>query len=146
LIRITVTNAWRTEFVYDGFQRLRIRREYTWTGSSWGTAVQTRYLYDGRRVIQERNGSNTPLVSYTRGLDISGSLEGAGGIGGLLMRSEHAAASPDSYYHADGSGNITLLMTTAGAVGARYLYDPFGNILAQSGSLADANVYQFSSK
>jgi hypothetical protein len=26
-------------------------------------------------------------VSYTRGIDLSGSLEGAGGIGGLLARS-----------------------------------------------------------
>jgi len=28
----------------------------------------------GKRVIQERDGSNTPLVSYTRGRDLSGSL------------------------------------------------------------------------
>src|SRR5713226_212002 len=40
------------------------------------------------RVIQERTGTNnTPAVSYTRGLDLSGTLEGAGGIGGLLARS-----------------------------------------------------------
>jgi hypothetical protein len=46
---------------------------------------------DGRcysnRMIQERNASNVPTVSYTRGTDLSGSLEGAGGIGGLLARS-----------------------------------------------------------
>jgi RHS repeat-associated protein len=28
----------------------------------------------------------------------------------------------------------------------RYLYDPYGNLLAQSGALADANAYRFSSK
>ena len=32
--------------------------------------------------------SNTPRVTYTRGKDLSGSREGAGGIGGLLARSE----------------------------------------------------------
>src|SRR2546423_63244 len=29
---------------------------------------------------------------------------------------------------------------------ARYLYDPFGNILSMIGPLADANLYRFSSK
>jgi RHS repeat-associated protein len=29
---------------------------------------------------------------------------------------------------------------------ARYLYDPYGNLLSQSGSLADVNLYRFSSK
>jgi len=39
-------------------------------------------------VIQERDvGSGVPTVSYTRGNDLSGTLEGAGGIGGLLARS-----------------------------------------------------------
>lgn len=36
------------------------------------------------RVIQERNASNVPTVSYTRGSDLSVSLEGAGGIGGWI--------------------------------------------------------------
>src|SRR2546422_5869404 len=29
---------------------------------------------------------------------------------------------------------------------AEYRYDPFGNLISKSGSLADANVYRFSSK
>jgi len=49
---------------------------------------ETRYIYDGMLVVQERNGSNVPTVSYTRGLDLSGSLPdgptAAGGIGALL--------------------------------------------------------------
>lgn len=49
----------------------------------------TRYLYDGMRAIQERDGNNTPAVRYTRGNDLSGSIEGAGGIGGLLARSKN---------------------------------------------------------
>lgn len=39
------------------------------------------------RVIEERDADNWPQVAYTRGTDLSGSLEGAGGIGGLLARS-----------------------------------------------------------
>ncbi len=35
-------------------------------------------LYDGRVVVQERDASNLPLVSYTRGNDLSGDLQGVG--------------------------------------------------------------------
>jgi RHS repeat-associated protein len=51
-----------------------------------------------------------------------------------------------NYYHADGNGNITALMNPNDTLVASYRYDPYGNILAQSGGLADANVYRFSSK
>ena len=39
--------------------------------------------YHGMRVIYGRDMDNNPTVSYTRGIDLSGSLEGAVGIGGL---------------------------------------------------------------
>jgi len=75
----------KSEFQYDGLSRLRVRKEYTWVpdnnssspqrgagtlapppggGGTWQLNSETRYLYDGRRVIQERDGNNTPLVSY----------------------------------------------------------------------------------
>jgi hypothetical protein len=37
-------------------------------------------------IIQERNAGHNPQVKYTRGLDLSGTIEGARGIGCLLMR------------------------------------------------------------
>jgi hypothetical protein len=128
-------NTVKTDFVYDGRGRLRKRLEYTWMGSpynQWSSPTETRYVYDGMRVIQERNSGNTPTVSYTRGSDLSGSLEGAGGIGGLLARS-HAYQSGSgsftnhNYYHGDGGGNITCLVDTNQASVASYRYDPYGN-------------------
>jgi RHS repeat-associated protein len=101
------------------------------------------------RVIQERNSANTPAVAYTRGADLSGSLEGAGGIGGLLARSSGYSGgnwTSHAYYHADGNGNITCLMNSSQSVVASYRYDPYGNTISKTGSLADANVYRFSSK
>jgi RHS repeat-associated protein len=109
----------------------------------------TLYLYDGMRVIQERDGNNTPLVSYTRGKDLSGSLEGAGGIGGLLARSHGYSSgnwSTHNFYHADGGGNITYLVNSSQTLSASYRYDPYGNLISSSGTLASANVYRFSSK
>ena len=70
--------------------RLRQRFEYTWACSKtcdWSLLSLTEYIYDGNRVIQERDVNNTPTVTYTRGPDLSGTMEGAGGIGGLLARS-----------------------------------------------------------
>ena len=84
-----------------------------------------------------------PLVTYTRGLDMSGSLQGAGGIGGLLARTD---ASGSTFYHADGGGNITALMDSQENMVARYLYNPFGKSLGQWGTMANANTMQFSSK
>ncbi|NOS70448.1 MAG: RHS repeat-associated core domain-containing protein [Verrucomicrobia bacterium] len=141
----------RTEFVYDGQGRLRNRVEYTSDGAVWVVSAETRYIYDGMRVIQERDTNNTPTVSYTRGTDLSGSLEGAGGIGGLLGRSHAYQTASGSwtnhnFYHADGNGNITYLVNSAQTLAASYRYDPFGNTTTSSGILASANVYRFSSK
>lgn len=142
-------SRWKTEWTYDARGRMRTRLDYTWT-TTWSLQATTRYLYDGRRVIQERNGSNLPLVSYVRGLDLSGSLEGAGGIGGLLARVAHSGANgatlTPAYYHADGNGNVTMLINAAQTSVANYKYDPFGRTITSSGTLAAANVYQFSSK
>ena len=225
---------------------MRTRSEYQGDGSSWVLQSVVDYIYDGKRVIQERDGYNNPATCYTHGLDLSGSLEGAGGIGGLLARSDRfyrtnatltvnvtngfsvsivasiyddsatlvatatigGASSQDitftatfgtqytihayepaedafdlydtftpvldhrwltvdkgldehtgfetgaslfwlprdDFYFADGNGNITALVDTNQTLSASYRYDPFGNTISQSGMLAAANVYRFSSK
>jgi RHS repeat-associated protein len=151
LIRITEPTAWKSEFTYDGMMRRRIRKEYTWSGGTWVKTNEMRYVYDARLVIQERDANNLPQVTYTRGNDLSGSSQGAGGIGGLLARTDNAKLTigdpgANAYYHCDGNGNVTALVNTNGAIMARYSYDPFGNILSMSGPLAEANLYRFSSK
>jgi RHS repeat-associated protein len=151
LISVTVSNAWRSEFVYDGMMRRRVRKEFTWSAGSWFKTNEIRYVYDGLLVVQERDANNLPQVSYTRGLDLSGSLQSAGGIGGLLARTDHHLSSigdvsAHAYYHADGNGNVTALVNNNGYIVARYQYDPYGNVLAISGSLAHANLYRFGSK
>jgi RHS repeat-associated protein len=111
---------------------------------TWSVAKETRYVYDGMLVIQERNASNTPQVSYIRGKDLSGGLQGAGGIGGILAQTTSANVS--QYYHADGLGNVTALLNVNNQLSATYNYDPYGNLLSSSGPMADLNPYRFSSK
>src|SRR5437588_827832 len=70
------TAGWLTTFQYDGLGRLRFRSEYQGDGSQWVPQGVVAYLYDGMRVIQERDANNWPQVAYTRGTDLSGTLEG----------------------------------------------------------------------
>jgi RHS repeat-associated protein len=159
LISVYITNTWRNDFVYDGKMRRRIERDYNWSGSAWTQTNEIHFVYDGNLVIQERDINNQPQVTYTRGNDLSGRLQGAGGIGGLLARSDRNQVMPGvvtsggvsefgthSYYHADGNGNVTMLIAASQMIVAKYLYDPFGNTLAKCGLLADVNSYRFSSK
>ncbi|MEW6303671.1 MAG: RHS repeat-associated core domain-containing protein [Verrucomicrobiota bacterium] len=151
LTSVLVTNAWKSEFVYDGKMRRRVRKEYTWTGSAWLQTNEVRYVYDGNLAIQERDDGNAPDVTYSRGRDLSGSLEDAGGIGGLLAHSQHSIlnAQPTAshaYYHADGSGNISTLINFQQILIARYYYDVYGNAIARGGTLVDFGRYGFSSK
>jgi RHS repeat-associated protein len=169
----TVSNAWRSEFAYDGFGRRRIVRDYSWDVGSlaWNKTNEVRYLYDGRLVIEEQTTNGAPLVFYTRGNDLSGSLQGAGGIGGLLARTDginkvlagnwllnDASALPPisyrggthSYYHSDANGNVTALVTQMKpgiqSFLTQYSYDPYGNLLWMNGPMAQTNLYRFSSK
>jgi RHS repeat-associated protein len=139
LIRITATNSWKSEFTYDGLGQRRLRTEYLWQSGTWQLLSTTRYVYASGLVLQERDGNNIPLISYTRGPD------GGGGIGGLLARTDHSPQS-HAYYHSDGCGNISTILNSSQFLLARYLYDPYGNTLVASGPLAQANTYRFSSK
>jgi RHS repeat-associated protein len=160
LLQVWVPGQWFSQFAYDGKFRRRIRQEYTWQSGAWVQTNEVYYVYDGNVVIQERNINNLPTTTYTRGLDLSGNLEGAGlprqsaatagGIGGLLsitLNTGPGPASSNSYcYHSDGNGNVTMLLNPWQYIVAKYLYDAFGNIISKSGLLADANLYRFSSK
>ena len=107
LVQVLVTNQWMSQFSYDGKMRRRIRKEWAWQGSGWMQLNEVHYVYDGNLVIQERDAYNTPAVAYTRGLDLSGGLDRAGGIGGLLARG--------AFF----SGNSPFIMPTAMATSER---------------------------
>ena len=152
LASVAAGTFYKLEFTYDGRGRLRVEKTYSWSGSAWVYSSEKRFLYDGMVQVQQRSSSNNPTVTYTRGTDLSGSLAGAGGIGGLLSRGAHAGSpnyqlSSSAHYHADGNGNVTMLVGSGSpSIKAYYLYDPFGRTLSSGGTLATANVMRFSSK
>ena len=58
-----VSSRWRTDLVYDGRGRLRVRKEYTWlSGYGWYLTTETRYVYDGVLVLQERSEGVRPGI------------------------------------------------------------------------------------
>src|SRR5437773_1911302 len=61
LTRVTVTNAFKTETLYDGLGRRRIRYDYTWAGS-WIESNEPRFIINRIIVIQERDSNNVVLA------------------------------------------------------------------------------------
>ena len=83
-------------------------------------------------------------------MDLSETLEGAGGVGGLLWVTLHTASGPTACTHIcayDGNGNIVALAAASdGSVSARYEYGPFAEPIRVTGPAAPLNPFRFSTK
>jgi len=110
----------------------------------WGFPT-TWYVYDGWNLVGELNSTNGPVRSYAWGLDLSGSPQGAGGIGGLIAA--NIGTNGTHFVVFDGNGNITALVDAgSGTVSAQYEYSPFGETLRATGPMAKANPFRWSTK
>jgi RHS repeat-associated protein len=91
------------------------------------------------------DGSNQTIQTYMRGSDLSGSMAGAGGAGGLL---EVGARSNGVHFATlDGNGNVSGLLATDGSGStATYEYGPFGESIRESGPMASVNLLRFSTQ
>jgi RHS repeat-associated protein len=80
-------------------------------------------------------------------LDLSGTEQGAGGIGGLLWMTSHLPLATSHFASFDGNGNVAALLNAAtGEVSAEYEYGPFGETIRATGPAAAENVFRFSAK
>ena len=104
-----------------------------------------RYAYDGWNSMAILDHQCSILYSFTWGLDLSGTMQGAGGVGGLLAIID---ASQGSHFCAyDGNGNVAALLKADGSgLSAQYEYGPFGELLRATGPMARANPFRFSTK
>jgi RHS repeat-associated protein len=121
------------------------KKVYSYDGGSadWSLTSIDSYLYDGWNMIEELDTAGAASVAYIWGLDLSQSLQGAGGVGGLLAR----VASGASYtYTFDGNGNVGQLIDGAGDISAHYEYDAYGSTARAIGTLSGINPYRFSTK
>jgi RHS repeat-associated protein len=136
-------NDKKLDMVYD-YQGRRVQKiTSNWNGSTWATETTKRFVYDGWNMIEEQTVSGTSKY-YVWGHDLSQSLQGAGGIGGLIARVESATSHNFLY---DGNGNVGQLVDVSdGSIDAQYEYDPYGNSIVATGVLASTNPYRFSTK
>jgi len=86
--------------------------------------------------------------TYIWAPDVSGSAQGAGGVGGLLMILDASQTSGGWFPCYDGNGNIMALVdaVASGTATAVYDYDAFGNPVRMSGTAAKLNPFRFSTK
>lgn len=104
--------------------------------------VTTYYVYDGWNPIAEYTGT-TLSKAYTWGMDLIGSMQAAGGVGGLLAVTDGIASYYPTY---DGNGNISEYLDSGGTTQAHYEYDAFGNETVKTGTKADDFAHRFSTK
>jgi RHS repeat-associated protein len=142
----------RIEFEYDWMGR-RIRKTvFNDRDDGQGSEVSggdTLYLYDGWNLIAEldANSSNAKKRTYIWGTDLSGTMDGAGGVGGLLMVIDHSGSPKRHYVAYDGNGNVGgLVDSTTGDWSARYEYGPFGETIRANWEMASSNPIRWSSK
>ncbi|MBN2716967.1 MAG: RHS repeat protein [Deltaproteobacteria bacterium] len=143
LVAVT-TGTTRLEFTYDYMGRRVLKKKL-----EDGTLQETRHFtYDGWNLIDEEVQDETDNVvdtkQYVWGLDLSQSLQGAGGVGGLLAVVDGENVHQ---YMFDANGNVGQLVSGEdGTVAARYEYDAFGNAVVAVGDAALENAYRFSTK
>jgi len=146
----------RLTFQYDYLGR-RVRKQvFAWATDHWQLATDESFIYNGWEVIEVvdalAGATGELLTQYTWGLDLSGGLQGAGGIGGLLACEwpQTTGESKKYWFFYDANGNVGQLVKGADAalpVAARYEYDAYGNpAAAPTGTYADANPFRFSTK
>ena len=147
------------DYVYDSASRL------TEVWSNGARVVENQYDALGRRVIKrtldathtfvydgwllvveriERSGGILDQIDYWWGKDVSGSLDGAGGIGGLLYIRKNGLEVYVPLY--DANGNVIQYVDKHGTLVAEYAYDAFGNTIQKSGVKADELKMRVSTK
>ena len=147
-------NMHNGEFYRGASMGRRIKKSvYDYVSSSWQLEKENLFIYDGWNLVEEiitqpgENGeaSQTREKYYVWGLDLSQSLQGAGGVGGLI-----AAIDENNnvyYYCYDTNGNVGQVVNADdGVIAASYQYDPFGNIVKKTSSETLSNNFTFSTK
>ena len=137
--------AKRIEFQYDWQGRRIAKRVYD--SAVGGNEVTSLFLYDGWNLIAQANGSKQLTKTFVWGTDLSGTEQGAGGVGGLLMVDDRASGAGLHFVGYEGNGNVALLVHAGyGTVNGQYEYGPYGEPIRGTEYMAKLNPFRFSTK
>ena len=133
---------------YDSQWRRTQKVVSTWNGSTYVPQSTNRFIYDGWNLVAVFDENNNLLQSFTWGTDVSGSMQGVGGVGGLISMTVYSDTNAGTYFYVcDGNGNVMALVNASnGTVAAQYEYSPFGEPIRATGPLAKLNPFLFSTK
>ncbi len=141
----------KTTYEYDAFGRRIARKLWKWSADEGAYPAtphrDQRYIYDNRRIIAVYNAKTQELAStYLWGPDLSGTLDGFHGVGGLAALGHEG----QSFYPVtDRGGNVRTLVDGSGSVAMTYDYSPFGRVIAINNFGApskNVNPFLFSTK
>jgi RHS repeat-associated protein len=104
-VRNASDNALIVRYAYDALDR-RKRKVFAAGG-------ETRFLYDGQRLVEERDGADVLQRQFVWGNQTDELLE-------------QKTATATWYAHENSIGSIAALSNSAGTALERYVYDPFG--------------------
>jgi RHS repeat-associated protein len=132
-------------FTYD-YQGRRIEKIATTNNS--GIYYTNVFTYDGWNCVASLGPSLNLSNSFLWGSDLSGSMQGAGGVGGLVEVTYYGPGGTTNTFPAfDGNGNVSALFNAAnGGTLANYEYGPFGELIRATGPMARLNPFRFSAK
>jgi RHS repeat-associated protein len=85
-------------------------------------------VYDGEDILLEYDETNTLLARYTHGPGIDEPVAMTRG-------------GANYFYHQDGLGSVTDLTDSTGLTARAYVYDAYGNILDQTGTVENPYTY-----
>lgn len=138
----------RLEFKYDYLGRRVQKRVLNWSAPGWSLVSERRFIYDGWNVMAEADTTSgfTWKTWFVWGIDLSGRLQDAGGVGGLLWEYDFTTGAQLMPAY-DGNGNVYGMVDRfSGALRATYEYSPYGETMRASGDMADKNPFRFSTK
>jgi RHS repeat-associated protein len=128
----------KVENTYD-WQSRRIRKKVSSStdGTTWTVVSDERFVYERWNQLAVFTVTGSTLIvkeSNLWGLDLSGTLQGAGGVSGLLSVTINNQPSTINLFPAyDGNGNIIAWTDSNGVTKQRIDYDPFGNVVTREG-------------
>ena len=136
----------RNEYDYRGRRVRRVSETSADGGLTWTVAETRDFVYDDWNLLFERSerpSEGAAELAFFWGPDLSDTLQGAGGVGGLVA----VSVGGDFYFPGyDNNGNVVGYWDESGGLVAEYSYDAFGNMIASSGTMATVFPHRFSTK
>jgi RHS repeat-associated protein len=135
----------KLSFAYDWMNRRIQKVVYAWNGTNYVAQATNKFIWDEWNVLAELDHTNGLIRAYVWGMDLSGSLQGAGGVGGLLA--VNATSNGVHFPCSDGNGNVAATVDASNStVSARFDYGPFAETIGAYGPMAPFMPIRFSTK